>query len=113
MSATIPSVAILAATTGEITITIIIGGVILFALIIFFKIIRIVPQKQAYIIERLGKYSRTLEAGFHTLMPFVECLMLVKKDYLHSDLQQSINIIYLHRRHHVFVERRYQLVVRL
>lgn len=32
----------------------------------------IVPQKSAYIIERLGKYSRTLEAGFHILIPFVD-----------------------------------------
>ncbi len=32
----------------------------------------IVPQKRAVIIERLGKYNRTLEAGFHILIPFVD-----------------------------------------
>ncbi|GFM33459.1 paraslipin [Desulfovibrio subterraneus] len=32
----------------------------------------IVPQKTAAIMERLGKYSRTLEAGFHVLIPFVD-----------------------------------------
>ena len=32
----------------------------------------IVPQRQAYIIERLGKYHNTLEAGFHILMPFID-----------------------------------------
>ncbi|MFV0350065.1 MAG: SPFH domain-containing protein [Halodesulfovibrio sp.] len=32
----------------------------------------IVPQKTAAIVERLGKYSRTLEAGFHVLIPFVD-----------------------------------------
>lgn len=32
----------------------------------------IVPQKSAGIVERLGKYSRTLEAGFHVLVPFVD-----------------------------------------
>jgi regulator of protease activity HflC (stomatin/prohibitin superfamily) len=32
----------------------------------------IVPQKSAVIIERLGKFSRTLEAGFHILIPFVD-----------------------------------------
>ncbi|MHC4207894.1 MAG: paraslipin, partial [Planctomycetota bacterium] len=87
MSAIIPSVAILAATQGEITITIIIGGVILFALIIFFKIIRIVPQKQAYIIERLGKYSRTLEAGFHMLTPFVD-----RVSYKHTLKEQAVDV---------------------
>lgn len=43
------------------------------ALILVLKyIIRIVPQNEAYVIERLGKYSRTLEAGFHTLIPFLD-----------------------------------------
>ena len=43
------------------------------ALILVIKyIIRIVPQNSAYVIERLGKYSRTLEAGFHILIPFFD-----------------------------------------
>ena len=32
----------------------------------------IVPQKQAYLIERLGKYHETLSAGFHILLPFID-----------------------------------------
>lgn len=32
----------------------------------------IVPQRSAYIVERLGKYNATLEAGFHILMPFID-----------------------------------------
>jgi len=32
----------------------------------------IVPQKISFIIERLGKYHRTLDAGFHILIPFVD-----------------------------------------
>jgi regulator of protease activity HflC (stomatin/prohibitin superfamily) len=32
----------------------------------------IVPQQSAYVIERLGKYSRVLRAGFHVLIPFME-----------------------------------------
>lgn len=32
----------------------------------------IVPQQSAFVIERLGKYSRVLRAGFHILIPFVE-----------------------------------------
>ena len=41
-------------------------------IIIIFKTARIVPQKQAWIIERLGKYHATLSAGLHILMPFVD-----------------------------------------
>jgi regulator of protease activity HflC (stomatin/prohibitin superfamily) len=33
---------------------------------------RVVPQKMAYVVESLGKYSRTLDAGFHVLVPFVD-----------------------------------------
>lgn len=33
---------------------------------------RIVPQRQAYIVERLGKYHKTLEAGFHVTVPFAD-----------------------------------------
>ena len=32
----------------------------------------VVPQQNAYVVERLGKYSRALRAGFHILIPFVE-----------------------------------------
>ena len=49
--------------------------VVLFLIVIaitLFKTARIVPQKQAWIIERLGKYSQTLNAGFHILLPFVD-----------------------------------------
>ena len=34
--------------------------------------IRIVPARTALVVERLGKYSRTLHAGFHVLVPFIE-----------------------------------------
>jgi regulator of protease activity HflC (stomatin/prohibitin superfamily) len=36
------------------------------------KTARIVPQRSAFVIERLGKYVKTLEAGFHLLIPFVD-----------------------------------------
>jgi regulator of protease activity HflC (stomatin/prohibitin superfamily) len=32
----------------------------------------VVPQQSAVVIEKLGKYSRTLRAGFHILIPFIE-----------------------------------------
>ena len=52
--------------------TIIIIGLIFLAFIMLLKTARVVPQKTVFIIERLGKYSRTLEAGFHILVPFVD-----------------------------------------
>ncbi len=42
------------------------------ALIILVRNFIIVPQANAYVIERLGKYSKTLEAGFHVKVPFIE-----------------------------------------
>ena len=44
----------------------------LFLIFILLKTARIVPQRTEFIIERLGKYSRTLEAGFHILIPFLD-----------------------------------------
>jgi regulator of protease activity HflC (stomatin/prohibitin superfamily) len=41
-------------------------------ILIIFKTAVIVPQQSAYVIESLGKYSRTMRAGFHILIPFVE-----------------------------------------
>ena len=77
----------LAALPAGSVLTIILVGIILFALIISFKIIRIVPQKQAYIIERLGKYSKTIEAGFHILTPFVD-----RVAYKHTLKEQAVDV---------------------
>ena len=46
--------------------------VALFCLVVLFKAIQIVPQKQVKIIERLGKYHRTAEAGLNTIFPFLD-----------------------------------------
>jgi regulator of protease activity HflC (stomatin/prohibitin superfamily) len=43
-----------------------------FAIIVLVRTVRIVPQQTALIIERLGRYSRTLEGGLHILVPFVD-----------------------------------------
>jgi regulator of protease activity HflC (stomatin/prohibitin superfamily) len=45
---------------------------VLFAAIVIIRTVRIVPQQTALIIERLGRYSRTLEPGIHFLVPFVD-----------------------------------------
>ncbi len=46
--------------------------VVIIVVVTVFKTARIVPQKEAWIVERLGKYSCTLSAGFHILIPFVD-----------------------------------------
>src|SRR5207248_256974 len=45
---------------------------LLFVLITVMKAIKIVPQKQVKIIERLGKFHRTAEAGLNTVLPFLD-----------------------------------------
>ncbi|HEX2705245.1 MAG TPA: SPFH domain-containing protein [Candidatus Lustribacter sp.] len=45
---------------------------IVFAVIVLVRTIRIVPQQTAQIVERLGSYSRTLDDGMHILVPFVD-----------------------------------------
>ncbi len=47
-------------------------GLVAVALVTFFKTILIVPQRAAVIVERLGKYRATLDAGFHVLLPFLD-----------------------------------------
>ena len=47
----------------------------------------IVPQRSAFIIERLGKFDRTLEAGFHILIPFVD-----RAAYVFSLKEQVVDI---------------------
>ena len=47
----------------------------------------IVPQKTAYIVERLGKYRCTLDAGFHILVPFFDRIA-----YRHTLKEQAIDV---------------------
>lgn len=46
--------------------------VIILVIVTLFKTARVVPQKSAFVVERLGKYNKTLEAGFHILVPFID-----------------------------------------
>jgi regulator of protease activity HflC (stomatin/prohibitin superfamily) len=56
-------------------------------LIILAKTAVVVPQQSAYVVERLGKYAGTLDAGFHLLTPFVDIIR-----YRHSLKEQAIDI---------------------
>jgi regulator of protease activity HflC (stomatin/prohibitin superfamily) len=66
---------------------IILGALAVFLIIVFLKTVRIVPQRQAFIIERLGKYRATLEAGFHILVPFAD-----RVSYIHSLKETAIDV---------------------
>ncbi len=44
----------------------------LFVAYVFFKTAVVVPQQHAFVVERLGKFSGVLHAGFHILVPFVD-----------------------------------------
>ncbi len=67
--------------------SIIIISIIAFVLIVIFKTAKVIPQKEAYIIERLGKYQGTLNAGFHILIPFLD-----KVAYKHTLKEQAIDV---------------------
>ena len=53
-------------------LTVLLIILIVIALILFFTNIRIVPQAHAYVIEHLGKYKTTWQAGLHVKTPFIE-----------------------------------------
>ena len=55
--------------TGSVLFVLVL--VVLF-LIVLAKTAIVVPQQSAYVVERLGRYAGTLEAGFHILTPFVD-----------------------------------------
>lgn len=58
---------------GLITTLIVFLSIIIIAVIVVFaRCIVVVPQAHALIVQRLGKYHSTLEAGFHVLMPIVD-----------------------------------------
>ncbi len=61
--------------------------IILLAVFILAKTAVVVPQQAAYVVERLGRYSGTLQAGFHILTPFVDVIR-----YRHSLKEIAIDI---------------------
>ncbi len=59
----------------------------LLTLVVIAKTAIVVPQQSAYVVERLGRYSGTLNAGFHILMPFVDTIR-----YRHSLKEIAVDI---------------------
>ena len=62
-------------------------AVVFVIVIVLFKTAIIVPQQNAFVVERLGKFSRKLDAGFHILIPFME-----RVAYKHTLKEQAIDI---------------------
>lgn len=60
---------------------------VIFVMIVVSKMARVVPQQNAFVVERLGKFSGTLGAGFHFLIPFLDVVR-----YKHSLKEQAIDI---------------------
>src|SRR3954468_2764013 len=58
-----------------------------FVLILLAKTAVVVPQQNAYVVERLGKFSGILNAGFHILVPFLDVIR-----YKHSLKETAIDI---------------------
>jgi len=67
--------------------TVILLAIAIFMVLIFISTIKIVPQRSAYIIERLGKYRDTLLAGFHIIVPYVDRIA-----YKHTLKEQAIDV---------------------
>jgi regulator of protease activity HflC (stomatin/prohibitin superfamily) len=62
-------------------------ALVLLLIIVLAKTAVVVPQQSAYVVERLGKYSGTLNAGFHVLVPFMDVIR-----YRHSLKEIAIDI---------------------
>jgi regulator of protease activity HflC (stomatin/prohibitin superfamily) len=59
----------------------------LFAFYIVARTAVVVPQQHAYVVERLGRFSGVLDAGFHILIPFIDVIR-----YRHILKEQAIDI---------------------
>ncbi len=59
----------------------------LLAVVIIAKGVCIVPQQSAYVIERLGKFDRVLNAGISYIIPFID-----RKAYVHTLKEQALDI---------------------
>ena len=56
----------------SISTTIIVGIIVLIVIIFVLRGVRIIPQAETWVIERLGKYNRTLESGINIIWPIID-----------------------------------------
>tara|TARA_B100000900_G_scaffold65786_1_gene50966 strand:- start:1506 stop:2453 length:948 start_codon:yes stop_codon:yes gene_type:complete len=63
------------------------GLVAVLVIVILVKTARVVPQREQFVVERLGKFSKTLDAGFHILVPFVDAVA-----YKHTLKEQTFDV---------------------
>ena len=64
-----------------------VGAMILLLVVIIAKTATVVPQQSQYVVERLGKYAGTRDAGFHILIPFLDSIR-----YRHSLKEKALDI---------------------
>lgn len=62
-------------------------AVFVFAIITIFKGVKVVPQQQAWVVERLGRFSAVLQPGLNLIIPFVD-----KVSYKHSLKEEAIDV---------------------
>jgi regulator of protease activity HflC (stomatin/prohibitin superfamily) len=72
---------------SSLTTLVAVLGVVALGIVILVKTAIIVPQQSAYVVERLGKFNRKLNAGFHILVPFLERIA-----YKHTLKEQAVDI---------------------
>ncbi|MBF0315814.1 MAG: SPFH/Band 7/PHB domain protein [Oligoflexia bacterium] len=65
----------------------VVAGMAIFIVVVIFKTAKIVPQRAIYIVERLGKYHASLDAGFHILIPFID-----RVAYIHNMKEMVIDV---------------------
>ena len=70
--------------SGELLATLVFAAL---ALLTLKKTAVVVPQQSAYVVERLGKYSSTLNAGLHILVPFIDVIR-----YKHSLKELALDV---------------------
>lgn len=66
---------------------VVVGAAAFVTLVSLARSIRVIPAQTAVVVERLGKYCTTLEAGFHVLVPFID-----RAKYHHSLKEQAIDV---------------------
>lgn len=67
--------------------TLILLGIIFLGFILIVSMVKIVPQRTAIIVERLGKYKATYIAGFQIIIPFID-----KVRYRHTLKEQAMDV---------------------